>query len=152
LAGSLEDIHPAGVAGDASRATAEKGRATAEHQAEGLPGPAAGRPPLFARSARSIACRDAESGLVAAQRLVEPLEGEIDRRRQTARRPPRLAGYRPDSKPDSPSMIGEPSVRAPTVEPMVAVPMAMMTEVRTPEQIDTGRQWASRCAKVGPRW
>jgi creatinine amidohydrolase len=31
-----QDIHPAGVAGNASRATAEKGRATAEHQAEGF--------------------------------------------------------------------------------------------------------------------
>jgi creatinine amidohydrolase len=29
-----QDIHPAGGAGDATRATAEKGRATAEHQAE----------------------------------------------------------------------------------------------------------------------
>ena len=33
-------------------------------------------------------------------------------------------------------MIGEPSVKAPTVDPIVAVPMLMITEVRTPDEDD----------------
>jgi hypothetical protein len=37
--------------------------------------------------------------------------------------------------PASPSKIGVPKVSAPTVEPIVAVPMAIVTDTRTPARM-----------------